>query len=55
VPGIGGALPVLGTLLGRLSLDTRLTTLPLLKLIGRFELELPFMYLKRSTGINGQT
>ena len=30
VPGIGGALPVLGTLLGRLSLDTRLTTLPLL-------------------------
>ena len=55
MPGLGGALPVLGTLLGRLSLDTRLTTLPLLKLIGKFEFELPFMYLKRSTGINRQT
>ena len=48
MPEIGGALPVLGTLFGGLSLDTRLTTLPLLKSIGKCELELLFMYLKRS-------
>ena len=55
VPGIGGALPVLGTLLGRLSLETRLTTLPLLKFIGKFELDLPLMYLKGSTELIGYT
>ena len=53
MPGIGGALPVLGILLGRLSLDTRLTTLPLLKFIGKFEFELLLMYLKESTRIIG--
>ena len=55
MPGIGGALPVLGILLGRLSLETRLTTLPLLKFIGKFEFELPLMYLKESTKLIGYT
>ena len=55
MPGIGGALPVLGTFLARLSLETRLTTLQLLKFIGKFEFELLLMYLKISTRITGCT
>ena len=52
VPGIGGALPVLGTPLGLLSLDNLLNTLPLLNMIGRCEFELSFMHLKRMETLN---
>jgi hypothetical protein len=46
--GIGGALPDPKLLLGGLSLDVRLTTLPLLNSICKFEVELSLMYLKES-------
>ena len=48
MPEIGGALPDLKPLLGGLSLDVRLTTLPLLNSICKLEQELSFMYLKES-------
>ena len=47
MPEIGGALPDLKAL-GGLSLDARLTTLPLLNSIYKLEQELSFMYLKDS-------
>ena len=42
---IGGALPVLLSLLLGLSLDIRLTTLPLLSSIGMLELKFSFIHL----------
>jgi hypothetical protein len=53
VPGIGGALPDLKPLLGCLSLDVCLTTLPLLSSICELEVELSFMYLKGSIKMIG--